>query len=99
MRTLSDALPVPNLPYPYPANRMKASFLLPLLFLALTSFSTAQTIGDADTDVEASQLTLNLESKPTSYIGEYKFGFSEGESELTLTVRGSSVSGELLYGV
>jgi hypothetical protein len=75
--------------------------LLPLALVALCSIARAQApaITDGEGEISPDEMTINLEAKPTLYAGEYHFGFSEGESSLTLAVKGSSVSGIFSYGV
>ena len=73
--------------------------LLPIALVALCSLAHAQAITDGEGEIGPEEMTINLEAKPTLYTGEYHFGFSEGESSLTLAVKGSSVSGIFSYGV
>jgi hypothetical protein len=47
--------------------------------------------------VSAAEFAPNVASTPSVYGGEYHFGDSEWESELTLTVEGNTVTGELGY--
>jgi len=47
--------------------------------------------------VSAAEFTPNVASTPSAYGGEYHFGDSEWESELTLTVEGNTITGELGY--
>ena len=67
------------------------------LFLS-TARVNAQTIGAAhEENIPAGEFSLDLQSSLNSYAGKYKFGFSEWESDLVLTVRNGRVSGVLTY--
>lgn len=50
-------------------------------------------------EIPVTSFQLDIARKPIEYAGDYHFGFSEGESNLHLNVKGASVTGELSYGV
>lgn len=68
--------------------------------LTACSVAGAQAIIDGeDEEVAAGDFTIDLATTPAAYAGRYHFGFSEGESDLVLTVRKGKVTGALSYGV
>jgi hypothetical protein len=48
-------------------------------------------------EVAAGEFVADTASSPSAYAGDYRFGDSEGESTLSLTVRGNAVTGGLGY--
>lgn len=48
--------------------------------------------------VSAAEFTPNVASAPSAYGGDYHFGDSEWESNLALTVEGTTITGVLSYG-
>ena len=79
-------------------NRVAATVIVVMLAMLASEGATAQTFIDGEDEIPASALTLDVESSPSRYAGEYHFGFSEGESTLKITVKGGSVTGTLTYG-
>lgn len=71
---------------------------LVLLLLVLPLAARAQTFTDAMEEFSATVFALDVAASPSEYAGRYHFGESEWESELTLTVRGRSVTGVLTFG-
>lgn len=58
-----------------------------------------QTIMMEEEEVPVASFKIDVASPPAKYSGHYHFGFSEGESDLHLLVKGTSVSGTLTYDV
>jgi hypothetical protein len=48
-------------------------------------------------EASASEFVADTAKTPSAYAGDYHFGESEGESTLTLTVKGNTVTGVLEY--
>ena len=69
------------------------------ILLTLGSPASSQTILMGEDEIPVAAFQLDIASKPAEYAGDYHFGFSEGESNLHLVVKGTSVTGELSYGV
>jgi hypothetical protein len=70
-----------------------------LMVAVATTCAHAQTIIDGSEERPASEFSLYVEKNPARYAGDYHFGESEGESTLTLKVKGTAVTGTLTYGV
>lgn len=54
---------------------------------------------DGHEEVPAAEFVPDEANAPSAYAGDYHFGDSEGESTLSLTVQGNSVTGRLAYAV